>query len=107
MRKDTKVLTGPWLPPDYTPEEFDLYQELGGGSIWSEDNSEIYKALKGHPELQFIISYCFENRHKLVHAANALNVSRSTISGYQNKALRILADNQHIKKLLTRRYHQL
>jgi hypothetical protein len=66
------------LPPDYTPEEYELYRFLTTGCDDPYDTTHIYKLLPD-PVDKFLVCYIFEAKNTRKQAEIALGLSKATI----------------------------
>lgn len=66
------------LPPDFTPEEYELFRFLTTGQDDPIDTSEIYKMLPD-PIDKFLVCYIFEAKYTRRQAEKALGLSKATI----------------------------
>lgn len=66
------------LPPDYTPEEYELYMFLTTGNDDSMDTTNIYQLLPD-PVDKFLVCYIFEAKNTRTQAEKALGLSKATI----------------------------
>lgn len=66
------------LPPDYTPEEYELYKFLTTGIDDPMDTTSIYQLLPD-PVDKFLVCYIFEAKNTRTQAEKALGLSKVTI----------------------------